>query len=113
MKRPRLVLVVLGLALAMFASACGGGSGDVPDGAVAVVDGTEVSRAELDELTERLKKAYAVQKQAFPKNGSPEYQNLRTQNVASLVQREEFELEAEKLGLQVTEGEWTRMSRNS
>ncbi len=105
MKRSRLVLVVLGVALAMIASACGGGSGDVPDGAVAVVDGTEISQAKLDELTERLKKAYAVQKRDFPRVGTPEYQSLQTQNVASLVQREEFQLEAEELGLEVTESE--------
>ncbi|MDQ3424948.1 MAG: peptidylprolyl isomerase [Actinomycetota bacterium] len=102
MKRSRLVLIVLGLALAMFASACGGG-GDVPDGAVAVVDGTEVSRAELDELIERAKKGYAAQKQEFPKVGTPEYQSIQTQYVTVLVQREEFEKEADERGITVTE----------
>ncbi|MGI8480096.1 MAG: peptidylprolyl isomerase [Gaiellaceae bacterium] len=103
MKRSRLVLVLLGLALALSASACGGGGGDVPDGAVAVVDGTEVSRAELDELIERAKKAYAAQKQEFPKVGTPEYQNVQTQYVTFLVQREEFEKEADKRDITVTE----------
>ena len=77
----------------------------MPEDAVAVVDGTEISRAELDELVERAKKAYAAQKQEFPKVGTPEYQNVQTQYVAFLVQREEFEQEAEELGLQVTEKE--------
>jgi len=103
MKRSRLVLVLLGLALALSASACGGGGGDVPDGAVAVVDGTEVSRAELDELIERAKKAYAAQKQEFPKVGTPEHQNVQTQYVTFLVQREEFEKEADKRHITVTE----------
>ncbi len=105
MKRPRLVLVVLGLALAMFVSACGGGSGDVPDGAVAVVDGTEVSRAELDELIERAKKAYTSGKQEFPKAGTPEYQNIQTQYVTFLVQREEFEKEATERDITVTDAD--------
>ena len=105
MKRSLLALAALGLALAMLASACGGGSGDVPDGAVAVVDGIEISEAELKELTERVKKSYAAGKQEFPKVGTPEYQSLQTQNVASLVQREEFELEAEELGLRVSDAE--------
>ena len=41
--------------------------------------------------------------QEFPKVGTPEYQNVQTQYVAFLVQREEFEKEAAELGLQVTE----------
>ncbi|CAN5318574.1 peptidylprolyl isomerase [soil metagenome] len=106
MKQSRLLLVVLGLALAMFASACGGGgSGEVPDGAVAVVDGSEVSRAELDELIERAKKAYAAGKQEFPKVGTPEYQNIQTQYVTFLVQREEFEMEADERGITVTDAD--------
>ncbi len=102
MKRSRLLLATLGLALALAATACGGG-GDVPDGAVAVVDGTEVSRAELDELIERAKKAYTAQKQEFPKVGTPEFQNIQTQYVTFLVQREEFEKEAAARGITVSE----------
>ena len=60
-------------------------------------------RAELDQLIERAKKAYTAQKQEFPKAGTPEYQNVQTQYVAFLVQREQFEKEAEKLGIEVTE----------
>ncbi len=103
MKRSRLVLATLGLALALIASACGGGDDDVPSGAVAVVDGTEVSRAELDELIERAKKAYIAQKQEFPKVGTPEYQNIQTQYVTFLVQREEFEKEAAERGITVSD----------
>ena len=103
MKHSRLVLVVLGLALALVASACGGGGDDVPSGAVAVVDGTEVSRTELDELIERAKKAYGAQKQEFPKVGTPEYQNIQTQYVTFLVQREEFAKEADERGITVSE----------
>jgi parvulin-like peptidyl-prolyl isomerase len=100
----RRALVLLGFALVVFAPACGGGGGgDVPEGAVAVVEGTEISRAELDELVERARKAYEAQKQEFPKVGTPEYQNVQTQYVAFLVQREEFEKEADELGLEVTQ----------
>jgi foldase protein PrsA len=98
----RLAPIFLGFALVVFAPACGGG-GDVPEGAVAVVEGTEISRAELDELVERAKKAYEAQKQEFPKVGTPEYQNVQTQYVAFLVQREEFEKEADELGIEVTQ----------
>jgi parvulin-like peptidyl-prolyl isomerase len=99
----RLALAFLALVLVVFAASCGGGGGDVPAGTVAVVDGTEISRAELDELVERAKKAYEAQKQEFPKVGTPEFQNVQTQYVAFLVQREEFEKEAGELGIEVTQ----------
>ena len=99
----RIALLLVGLGLVVFASACGGGSGDVPEEAVAVVDGTEISRAELDELVARAKRAYEAQNQEFPKVGTPEHQSVQTQYVAFLVQREEFEKEAAELGLQVSE----------
>jgi foldase protein PrsA len=98
----RLAPIFLGFALVVFAPACGGG-GDVPEGAVAVVEGTEISRDELDELVTRAKKAYEAQKQEFPKVGTPEHQNVQTQYVAFLVQREEFEKEADELGIEVTQ----------
>ena len=102
MKLSRLTLAVLAATVAVVASACGGGDA-VPSGAVAVVDGTEISRTELDQLVERAKRAYEAQKQEFPKVGTPEYQNVQTQYVAFLVQREEFEKEAEALGVEITE----------
>jgi len=102
MKLSRITLAALGATFALVATACGG-AGGVPSGAVAVVDGTEISRSELDELVERAKKAYAAQKQEFPKVGTPEYQTVQTQYVAFLVQREEFEQAAGELGVDVTE----------
>jgi foldase protein PrsA len=102
MNPPRLTFAVLVSLLAVIATACGG-SGDVPAGAVAVVDGTEISRTELDELVERAKKTYTAQKQEFPKVGTPEYQNVQTQYVKFLVQVEEFEQKAEELGVEVTD----------
>jgi parvulin-like peptidyl-prolyl isomerase len=105
MKLSRLTLAVLVSALAVVASACGGGggSGDVPEGAVAVVNGTEIARTELDQLMEQAKKAYESQNQEFPRAGTPEYRNVQAQYLAYLVQREEFEQEAKELGIEVTE----------
>ena len=92
------LLVVLGLLV----SACGGG-GSVPSDAVAVVDGTSVTREELDEHMKQAKASYEAQKQDFPKVGTPEYQNVQAQYVQFLVQREQFEKEAEELGIEVTD----------
>ena len=104
MKRFRLTLAAVGAtSILLLAAACGGGSGDVPSGSIAVVDGTEISQAELDTLLERAKKGYAAQKQDFPKVGTEEYQTLRTQYVAYLVQREQFEQSADELDVKVSE----------
>lgn len=102
MKLSRLTFVPLLAALAFVAAACGG-SGDVPAGTVAVVNGTEVSRAELDEFVERAKKNYEGQDQEFPKVGTPEYQNVQRQYVAFLVQTVAFEQQAEELDVEITE----------
>jgi foldase protein PrsA len=102
MRHARITLVALGAALALVVSACGSSSESVPDDAVAVVNGTEISKAELDELIGIAKKAYEGQKRTFPKVGTPEYQNIQQQYLAFLVQREEFQQEADKLDLKVT-----------
>jgi parvulin-like peptidyl-prolyl isomerase len=104
MKLLHLTFVAALAALSLVVTACGG-QGDVPDGAVAVVDGTEITREELDELVGQAKLTYEAQQQEFPKVGTPEYQNVQRQYVAYLVQREQFEHEADELGVELTEKE--------
>jgi foldase protein PrsA len=104
MKALTITVAVLGTTLALVATACGGGGGSsVPSGVVAVVDGTEIPRAELDKLIERVKNATEASKQDFPKVGTPEYQSIQTQYVAFLVQREQFEQAADELGVKVSD----------
>jgi parvulin-like peptidyl-prolyl isomerase len=102
MRFSRILLVALTAALAVVASSCGG-SEDVPDGAVATVDGTVIAKSELDELLTVARNSYEARDQEFPKAGSPEYQSIQQQYVAYLVQREEFRKEAEKFGIEITE----------
>ena len=100
----RITLGLLLAALALAVSACGGDdSGSVPSGSIAVVDGTEISKEDLDELIAQAKKGYESQKQEFPKAGSPEYQNIQTQYVAYLVELEQFRQAADELGVSVTD----------
>jgi parvulin-like peptidyl-prolyl isomerase len=98
----RITLAVLGATAALAASACGGNE-SVPSGSIAVVDGTEISKDELDQLLDQAKKGYEANKQEFPKVGTPEYQGIQTQYLAYLVQREEFRQSAAELGVEVTE----------
>jgi parvulin-like peptidyl-prolyl isomerase len=91
------LLVVLVLA------GCGGSGQDVPSDAVAVVDGSEIARSDYEALIAQAKKSYKNQKRDFPAAGSQEFQTLRNQAVQFLVQREQFEQEAEDLDVEVTE----------
>jgi foldase protein PrsA len=75
----------------------------VPADAVAVVDGQEVARSDYDALLTQAKKSYKNQKRDFPKAGSQEFQTLKNQAVQFLVQREQFEQEAEALDVKITD----------
>jgi foldase protein PrsA len=102
MTAARLTLGLLLATVTIAVTACGGGSDSVPPEAVAVVDGTEISRAELDELMAFSKSGYKQSNQAFPKAGTPEYQDIQTKNVAYLVQFAQWRKAADDLGLKVS-----------
>ena len=99
----KITLAALGATLVLVATGCGGGTQSVPDGVVAVVDGTEIPATEVDKLMGYAKNAYESGKQEFPKAGTPEYQSLKQQALAVLVEREELKQSADDLGIKVTE----------
>ena len=69
------------------------------------MNGTEVSKADLDKLIDQAKRGYESQNQQFPKAGTPEYQSVQQQYVAYLVELAEFHQAADKLGLEVTDAD--------
>src|SRR5262245_56722644 len=99
----RLTLGLLLVTVAIAASACGSGSDSVATGSVANVDGSEITKAELDKLVAQAKRGYESQNQTFPKAGTPEYQSLQQQYVAYLVELAEFRKAADNLGVAVTD----------
>lgn len=103
MPAARLTLGLLLATVAIAATACGGGSDSVPSDAIAVVDGTEISKADLEELMAFSKNGYKQGNQAFPKAGTPEYQSIQTRNVAYLVELAELRKAADDLGLTVSQ----------
>ena len=105
MKVLRVFLAALPALLFLAVAGCGGGNEAVPSGSVALVDGTQIARAELDSLIAQAKRSYEAQKQEFPKVGTQEYQSIQTQYVAFLVQRTQFEQAAEELGVTITEAD--------
>src|SRR5436190_8183339 len=80
-------------ALVAVLAGCGGGgsgSGDVPSDAVAKVGDQTITQEQFNQLLDQAKRSYESQKRPFPKPGTPEYQTLKNQAVAYLVQRAEF-----------------------
>jgi foldase protein PrsA len=98
-------IVLLSVAIALLATACGGGSktggGNLPTGVVAAVKGEQVTKAQLERVLDRARRGYKAQKRAFPKAGTTEYQQLVQSAVKFMVERIEYEQKAGQLGVKV------------
>lgn len=102
----RLALFAL-TTLALVAAGCGGTSTAAlgPDD-IAVVGSQKVSKEQYQSIMGpegRARKSYEAQKRPFPKPGTAEYEQLKGQAVTFLIQRAEFEQEAENLGVEVSD----------
>jgi foldase protein PrsA len=90
--------------LALLLAGCGGGgSASVSSDDVAVVGGQHIKKAIFDQAMNQQKLSLKSQGRAFPKAGSTEYASLRTQVLSVLVQNAEFENEAKKLCVTVSD----------
>jgi foldase protein PrsA len=105
--KTRLPLLLVTLALVALLAACGGGSGNgsVPSDAVATVGPTSITKANFTSLMAVACARYKAQGQACPKVGTDTYTQLRDQAVTFLVQQEELNQEAKKLGISVTQSD--------
>jgi parvulin-like peptidyl-prolyl isomerase len=97
-------------ALSLGASACGGGGGSasggsLASGVVASVAGDEITQSELDEVISQAQDRLTSQGQKIPAAGSQEYLAFQQNALAYLVQRAQFEQQAEKLGVVITDKE--------
>lgn len=98
---PRLAIL---LASALLLAACGGGgsSNSVSSGDVAVVNGQHITKAQYDELLAQAKLQFKQSGRAFPKQGTTEYEAVKTQVVNLLVQETERAQKAKSLGIAIT-----------
>jgi len=105
MKTPRLLLVPFLLAaVAALAAGCGGGGpNSVPADSVAVVGSTPISKSDFNGLITVALARYKAQGQAAPKPGTDPYNQLRDQAVTYLVQEQELQQEAQKMGVSVSQ----------
>jgi foldase protein PrsA len=102
--KTRLPFLLLLLLLVALLAACGGGSGNsqVPATAVAQVGSTPISKANFTALMGFVCAIHKAQGQPCPKVGTPTYATLRDSVVTFLVQQEQFQQEAKKLGVSIT-----------
>ncbi len=100
-----LVLLLVLVGVLTLAVGCGGGDDGkaVSRDSIAVVGDRDVPKEEFDALMAQAKKSYDAQKREFPKAGTAEYDTLKNQAVQFLVQRAQFEQEAEELGVDVSD----------
>jgi len=105
----RVIVVLFGLALVLAVAACGGGGArSVPSDDVAVVGDGQVSKADWDALMAQTKQNYTATKHPFPKAGSVELANLRSNVTQFLVSASEYEQQADDLGVKVTDDDVTK-----
>ena len=100
-----LLLLVPIAVLALAAAGCGGGddSGTVPTDAVAIVGDQTITKAQFETLMDQAERGYKQQKRPFPKQGTPEYEQLKQQAVQVLVQRSQFDQKAGDLDITITD----------
>jgi foldase protein PrsA len=101
----RLVLLILA-SLALVAAGCGGStSAALRSDDVAVVGSQHVSKQEFRDLMTRAQRSYEAAKQPFPKAGSAQYEQLKSQVIGFLVRRAEYEQKAEDMGIHVSDAD--------
>jgi foldase protein PrsA len=105
-RRKLIPLLLLALATALLA-ACGSEDekASVPAGSIAVVGEQSIPKGDLDRLIAQTRENYEAQKQDFPEAGTPEYENVKSTLVRSLVQQAQWEQAGAEMGLKVTDPE--------
>jgi len=102
----RIIVVLSGVVLVLALAACGGGGApSVPSDAVAVVGNQTITKAQWDQLIQQTKENYKATNHKFPAAGSVELANLRSNATQFLISASEYEQEAKKLGIKVTDAD--------
>src|SRR5690349_18186358 len=92
MKKPKhlsLIALAAVLAVAILAGCSGGSSASLQGEDVAVVGDTHITKAQFASLMAQAKRSYTQQGKRFPKQGTSDYETLKNQAVAVLVQQAE------------------------
>lgn len=101
--RHAFILLIAAAAL-VGATGCSGSDG-VPKDAIAVVGGEAVEKEELDRLLEQSRANAKQTRRPFPKEGTPQYRQIRDQLVQYLVRRAQLAAAAEERDIEISDEE--------
>jgi SurA-like protein/parvulin-like peptidyl-prolyl cis-trans isomerase-like protein len=96
-------LVVICAAAALLAGCGGGSSAKLGSADVAVVGSKHVPKSDFDALLAQAKRSFQQQGRKFPKQGTSDYETLKGQAVALLVQQAERQEKAAKMGIEISD----------
>jgi parvulin-like peptidyl-prolyl isomerase len=98
------------LLLGVLVAGCGGGGGTAAtsNADVATVGSLHIAKTRFVDEMQRARARLESQKQKFPKQGTTEYEQLKAQAIWLLVLEKARELEANKLGIDVTDQQVTQ-----
>ncbi len=101
----RLFLILSCAALVLLVAACGSGGGakKVGSDAVAVVGDKSISKSDWDALITQTHRNFTATKRKFPAPGTVALASLKTNATQFLIQSSEYQQEADKLGLKVSD----------
>lgn len=100
MKKTFLFPIVL--VAALLAGCGGGGSASLKKEDVAVAGKVHVTKAEYDALLAQAQRSFKQQGRPFPKQGTTEYETVKSQAVTLLIQQAEREAKADSMGIKIT-----------
>jgi parvulin-like peptidyl-prolyl isomerase len=102
--RRLLSLVVLSVALVV--AGCGGTTtATLNSNDAAIVGSQEITKDQFRSLMDRAEKTYEAQKRPFPKPGTAQYEQLKGQAIAYLIQRAEYAQEADSMGIKISDSD--------
>jgi foldase protein PrsA len=100
------LLSCLLLLVALAAAGCGGTTTANLSSSDAVIVGSQsITKDDFRALMDRAKTSYEAQKRPFPKPGSAEYEQLKSQAIAFLIQRAEYAQEADSMGIKISDSD--------
>src|SRR3954468_15873526 len=92
------------LVVAALVAGCGGGSSaSLESDDVAAVGNVHVTKAQFAALIDQAKRSYAQQGRPFPKQGTTDYETVKGQAMALLVQQAEREAKASSMGIKISD----------
>jgi len=97
------------LLLGVLASGCGGSSGaaETSNDDIATVGKLHIAKTRFVDEMNRARASMTAQKQKFPKEGTTQYEQIKSQAIWLLVLEKARELQADKLGIDVTDAQVT------